>query len=96
MTDRGPSLATLPRLALTGGRADRLRIVLTAAAAAMVAVMMLGAVNVVRIEAGFDRYRLAFFDQEGLHQGVLAAIAVMLVPLMAFVEIGRASWRERV
>jgi len=85
VSDRGPSLVTLIRLALTGGRADRLRIALTAVAAAVGAVMMLGAVTVIGIDAGFDRYRLAFFDQKGLHRGVLAAIAVMLVPLMAFV-----------
>jgi len=49
------------------------------------AALLLGAATIVSINSGFDRYRLAIFDEAGLHQGVLAAAAGLMVPLLAFV-----------
>ena len=79
-------LVTTVRLALTGGRSDRLRIGLTMASSTLGTVLALAAVNVVligTIEQG--SYQSAILDQSGLHAGVLVAILGLLVPLVLFV-----------
>ncbi len=80
-----PALTTLARLAVSGGRSDRLRIALTAVGSAAGTLALLGAVSVLFIDAGDGPYRLEVLRQPGLRPGVIIAIVLLCIPLLAFV-----------
>ncbi|MEZ5259473.1 MAG: FtsX-like permease family protein [Ilumatobacteraceae bacterium] len=80
-----PTLATLLRLAVTGGRSDRLRIGLTAAGSAGATVGLLTAAAVAFIEADDGPYRLSVLDQPGLRPGVVTCLVLLTIPLLVLV-----------
>lgn len=87
MTNGTPSRSTLLRLAVSGGRADRLRIALTAVGSAATTVVLLTAASVVFIASGDGPYRLDVIDQPGLRPGVIIALLLLCVPLVIFMGL---------
>ncbi len=77
--------ATLLRLAVSGGRSDTLRIVMTALGAALGAVALLCALTVAFIGPGDGPYSSDLLDQQGLHTGVIITFALLGIPLLVFV-----------
>ncbi len=77
--------ATVLRLATTGGRADVLRIVMTALGAAAGALALLCAATVAFIGTGDGPYANDLLDQSGLHAGVIVTLVLLCVPLLVFV-----------
>ncbi len=88
MTDRVRA-AELLRLALRGGRTDRLRIGLTAFAAALVTVFGLAACVVASMPGPWfsdgyrERYRLLVVNDPNLRAGVVFALILMTLPPLA-------------
>jgi hypothetical protein len=81
------SRTVLLRLAASGGRSDRLRVLLTAAGSAAATILLLTATSVVSISADDGPYRLDVLDQPGLRPGVIIALLLLCVPLMIFVGL---------
>ena len=81
----GPRGATLLRLAITGGSADRMRILLTAVGAAAGTLALLAAAAVVSIGPSDGPYSSDVLNERGLHQGVVIALILLCLPLLVFV-----------
>ncbi|MDQ3165117.1 MAG: hypothetical protein M3Q17_02980 [Actinomycetota bacterium] len=81
----GPRGATLLRLAITGGSADRMRILLTAMGAAAGTLALLAAAAVVSIGPSDGPYSSDVLNERGLHQGVVIALILLCLPLLVFV-----------
>ena len=75
--------ATLTRLAVAGTRTDLLRTVLTAVSAGLAAVALLAAATVGSIRGYADRYTNALLVEGGLRPGVMLALAVVALPVLA-------------
>lgn len=80
-----PSLTTSLRLAVAGGRSDRLRIALTAVGAMATTVLFCLAASVNFIEASNGPYRFSVLNQPGLRPGVLIAMLALSIPTLIFV-----------
>lgn len=81
---------TLLRLALAGTRTDTVRVVLTAFSACLAALAILAALTVIAIPTVFDggsnhspQYRNALLAQAGLRPGVVFALVLLTVPVLA-------------
>ncbi len=72
-------------LATKGGRSDAVRIALTAVGSAAGTVALLGAATVMGIEPGDGPYTMRVLQEEGLHQGVVIALVLLCIPVLAFV-----------
>jgi hypothetical protein len=72
-------------LAATGGRADRARIALTAAGAAIGTVALTSAATVAAIGPHDGPYTSDLLNQSGLRPGVATALILLCVPILAFV-----------
>jgi hypothetical protein len=79
-----PGLVTVLRLAAGGGRADRVRIALTAVGAAAAVVALLAAATVAATGADDGPYTSALLNEPGLHPGVVAALVLLCVPVLTF------------
>ena len=77
----------LLRLAISGGRSDRLRIVLTAVGSAATTTILLTAAAVVFISGTDGPYRLDVLDQPGLRPGVVVSLLLLCVPLVIFMGL---------
>jgi hypothetical protein len=75
--------ATLARLAVAGNRTDLLRTVLTAVSAALAVVALLAAATVGAITGYAERYSNALLVEPGLRPGVLTALVLTAVPVLA-------------
>ncbi|GAA3638068.1 FtsX-like permease family protein [Streptomyces chitinivorans] len=85
--------SALLRLALAGTRTDTLRVVLTAVSAMLAALALLAALTVQAIpdpvpplDAGVplnDQYANALLREPGLHPGVIAALLLLTIPVLA-------------
>jgi hypothetical protein len=90
--------AALARLAVAGNRTDHLRTAMTAASAALAAVTLLSAAAVIAIRggaqvwqengqisrtAGSGQYASALLAEEGLRPGVIAALILLSLPILA-------------
>ncbi len=80
-----PSLRTTVWLAVRGGRTDLVRIVLTAAGSAAATVFMLAAAAVIWIGPDDGPYSSQLLSEPGLHQGIVAALVLLCIPVLAFV-----------
>lgn len=76
---------TLLLLAGTGGRADRLRIALTAVGAASGTLGLLAAATVAATGSTDGPYTSDVLNQPGLHPGVVIALLLLCVPLLLLV-----------
>lgn len=85
MTARGPRAGTTLRLAATGGRADAMRIALTALSAAAATVLLLLTAAVASIGPGDGPYVLDVLNQPGLRPGVIVVLLLLCVPLLTLV-----------
>lgn len=83
--DGAMSLRTALWLGATGGSADGTRIALTAVGAAAGTLALLAAATVGAAGAGAGPYTSALLNQPGLHPGVQIALALLCLPLLAFV-----------
>lgn len=72
-------------LAVRGGRADRLRIALTALGAAGGTVALLAAATVGWTRADDGPYSSDLLTQPGLHPGIVIALVLLCLPLLGFV-----------
>lgn len=75
--------ATLARLALAGTRTDRLRTALTAGSAALAALALLAAATVAAVAGRADRYTSALLVESGLRPGVVTALVLLSLPVLA-------------
>ena len=82
--DGGLRWPTAVRLATVGGRADRTRIALTAAGAAAATLALLAAITVATTGANDGPYTSDLLNQPGLHPGIVVALVLLCVPLLAF------------
>lgn len=73
------------RLAATGGSADGTRIALTALGAAAGTLALLAAVTVAVTGPGDGPYTSALLNESGLHPGIVAALVLLCLPVLAFV-----------
>jgi hypothetical protein len=80
-----PGAGTILWMAARGGRADAARIALTAVGAAVATVAVLAAAAVVYIGPDDGPYSSELLMQPGLHQGVVIALVLLCVPVLAFV-----------
>ncbi len=87
MTNGSARRSNLLRLAVAGGRSDRLRITLTAFGSAATTLLLLTAASVVFISASDGPYRLDVLDQPGLRPGVIIALLLLCVPLVIFMGL---------
>ena len=87
--DSAASTLTLLRLALAGGRSDRLRIILTVVGSALATVILLLGVTIafIRTSSGDGPYSIGLIDQSGLRPGVLIGLSILLVPVVMFVGL---------
>lgn len=85
MSSRSPRPATSLRLAATGGRADLMRIVLTALGGAATTVGLLLAMSVAAIGSGDGPYTADVLNQPGLRPGVIVVLLLLCVPVLFFV-----------
>lgn len=76
--------STLLWLATVGGRADRTRITLTAVGAAAGVVALLAAATVASIGPDDGPYTSELLNEPGLHVGVVIALVLLCVPVLAF------------
>jgi hypothetical protein len=83
-TARGTALLWL---AASGGRSDRLRIVLTALGSVLATTLLLVAAAVLFISERDGPYRLDVLDQPGLRLGVVICLLLLCVPLVVFVGL---------
>ena len=74
---------TLLRLAVAGNRTDHLRTVLTAVSAALATVTLLAAATVIAIRGEAERYAGALLAESGLRVGVIAALILLALPVLA-------------
>lgn len=72
-------------LAAKGGRSDVVRIALTAAGSALGTVALLSAATVISIGPADGPYSSRVLEEEGLHQGVVMALVLLFIPVLAFV-----------
>ena len=72
-------------LAVKGGRSDVVRIILTATGSAAGMLALLSAATVVSIGPDDGPYSSAVLEEGGLHQGVVAALVLLCIPVLAFV-----------
>lgn len=86
-TTGAPSTRTLLGLAAVGGRADRLRIGLTATGAALATVLLLLALSVALIDVGDGPYQLNVLDEPGLRPGVIISLLLLCVPIVVFLGL---------
>jgi hypothetical protein len=86
-SDGTADVTALLRLAASGGRSDRLRIVLTAIGSASATTLVLAAMSVVFISERDGPYRIDVLDQPGLRPGVIVALLLLCVPLVVFVGL---------
>ncbi|SHM94292.1 FtsX-like permease family protein [Cryptosporangium aurantiacum] len=77
-------LSVLLRLAVTGGRLDGLRIVLTAFGAVLATLLLLAAATVVSI-VGQAAYTNGLLAEPGLRPGVTTALLLLGIPVLFFV-----------
>lgn len=82
---RGPRLASLLRLSLTGGRSDALRIVLTVAGSAFATYVLLLAAAVISIGPHDGPYTTKLLSEPGLHPGVIVAMVAISALSLSFV-----------
>lgn len=82
---RRPRPMTLVRLALRGGRADTLRILLTVAGSAVATYVLLLAVAVIDIGPHDGPYRTQLLSESGLHPGVVLAMIMICGLTLSFV-----------
>lgn len=75
---------TTLRLATIGSRADRTRIALTAVGAATGTLTLLAAVTVAVTGADNGSYTSDLLNQPGLHPGIVLALVLLCVPVLAF------------
>jgi hypothetical protein len=75
--------ATLGRLAVAGTRTDLLRTVLTAVSAGLAAIALLAAATVGSIRGYADQYTNALLVEPGLRPGVMLALAMVALPVLA-------------
>jgi len=80
-----PGVGTIMWMAARGGRTDIVRIALTAAGAAVATVALLGAAAVIYIGPDDGPYSSELLIQPGLHQGVVIALVLLCIPMLAFV-----------
>ncbi|MBA3798149.1 MAG: hypothetical protein M3446_01465 [Actinomycetota bacterium] len=81
----GLSWPTALWLAVRGGRSDVVRIALTAAGSAAGMLALLSAATVISIGPDDGPYSNQVLAQPGLHQGVVAALVLLCIPVLAFV-----------
>lgn len=86
---RGPRLSTVVRLALSGGRSDALRIVLTVIGALVATSMLLLGVAVIAIGPDDGPYFTNLLNESGLHPGVV--FAMMMLALVGLSFVGQCS-----
>lgn len=72
-------------IAAKGGRADIVRIALTAVGSAIGTLALLGAAAVISIGPDDGPYTSQVLQEEGLHQGVVMALVLLCVPVLVFV-----------
>jgi hypothetical protein len=84
MSAGAPGWRTTVWLATTGGRADRVRIALTALGAAVAVLALLAAATVAATGPGDGPYTSAVLNEVGLHVGVVIALVLLCVPVLAF------------
>ena len=72
-------------LAVKGGRSDVVRIILTSAGSAVGMLALLSAATVLSIGPGDGPYSSQVLEESGLHQGVVAALVLLCIPVLAFV-----------
>ncbi|MEJ7771722.1 MAG: hypothetical protein WKF51_07455 [Geodermatophilaceae bacterium] len=72
-------------LAAKGGRSDVVRIVLTALGSALGTLALLAAATVISIGPDDGPYSTRVLEESGLHQGVVAALVLLCIPILAFV-----------
>ncbi len=78
----GPRLTTSMALAVTGGRGDLLRIVLTALSSAATTVLLLLIVSVASIGPDNGPYAINVLNEPGLRPGVIVVLALLCVPVL--------------
>ena len=83
--DGSPRFTTLLRLAVSGGRADRTRIALTATGSAVATVALSAAASVAVSGPGDGPYTSEVLNQPGLHVGVVTALVLLCLPVLGFV-----------
>lgn len=76
---------TAMRLAATGGSADGTRIALTAIGTAAGTLALLSAATVAVTGASDGPYTSELLNQQGLHPGIVAALVLLCLPVLAFV-----------
>ncbi|MEJ7629660.1 MAG: FtsX-like permease family protein [Nocardioidaceae bacterium] len=81
----GPRVTTLLRLAVTGGRADLMRIVLTVVGSAAATVVLLTAATVASVGPSDGPYGLEVLNEPGLRPGVMVVLLLLCVPILSFV-----------
>ena len=79
------SWSTALWLAVKGGRSDLFRIGLTAAGSAVGTVALLSAATVISIGPDDGPYSTRVLEESGLHQGVVAALVLLCIPVLTFV-----------
>ncbi|MFD0483429.1 FtsX-like permease family protein [Kineococcus sp. GCM10028916] len=83
--DGSARFTTLLRLAVSGGRADRTRIALTATGSAVATVALSAAASVAVSGPGDGPYTSEVLNQPGLHVGVVTALVLLCLPVLGFV-----------
>ena len=79
-----PGWRTTLWLATTGGRSDRVRVALTVVGAAVAVLALLAAATVATAGPGDGPYTSAVLNEVGLHVGVVIALVLLCVPVLAF------------
>lgn len=93
---RGPRLSTVLRLAVSGGRSDSLRIVLTAIGALVATSMLLLGVAVTAVGPDDGPYFTTLLSESGLHPGVVFAMVLLSLVSLSFVgQCSRIGAPER-
>lgn len=72
-------------LAVKSGRSDVVRIILTAAGSAAGMLALLSAATVLSIGPADGPYSSPVLEEAGLHRGVVAALVLLCIPVLAFV-----------
>ncbi|MDQ3449910.1 MAG: ABC transporter permease [Actinomycetota bacterium] len=72
-------------LAVKGGRSDVVRIVLTAVGSAVGTLALLSAATVISIGPEDGPYSTRVLEEPGLHKGVVTALVLLCIPILAFV-----------
>ncbi|MEJ7703388.1 MAG: hypothetical protein WKF47_06900 [Geodermatophilaceae bacterium] len=72
-------------LAAKGGRSDVVRIALTACGSAIGTLALLVAATVISIRPDDGPYSIQVLEEQGLHVGVVIALVLLCIPVLAFV-----------